>query len=128
MKSLQSFSLILSLTDLRIFFSLLVKAAALPKLNTGFNLGKAAAFTNNEKKILKSVNDRIKEKDCKDFINKILADNHVAADRNTLDKLLAKADLNTYNEDLTDIELGVSKHDLITLRDAFNVIGAPEVY
>jgi YD repeat-containing protein len=92
--------------------------------NTGFNLGRAANFTDDQKKILKSVSDRIKDKDCRDFINKVLADNHVAKDRNTLDKLLGIASANTYNENLTDTQLGVSMDGLIYLRNAFNNDGA----
>ena len=91
--------------------------------NTDFNAGKAWAFNDDQKKILSQVHDRISDQDCKDFINKILADNHVAKDRNTFDKLLRSADFNTYNEDSTD--LGVSTDGLLFLRNAFNNDGAP---
>jgi hypothetical protein len=47
------------------------------------------------------------------------------SDRNTFDKLLGKADLNTYNEDLTNTQLGISMDAMISLRDAFNNAGAP---
>ena len=93
--------------------------------NPGLSQGSGAAFTDSQKNILRQVHNRINQKDCRDFINKLLADNHVAAGRNTLDKLLSKADFNTYNADATHTQLGVSMDGLIKLRDAFNNQGAP---
>jgi hypothetical protein len=97
---------------------------ALPQ-NTGLNQGRGAAFTDRQKEILGQVHNRINKKDCRDFINALLADNKVAADRNTLDKLLSKADFNTYNPDATHTQLGVSMDALIELRDSFNNKGVP---
>lgn len=88
-------------------------------------MGRAANFTNDQKRILSQVHGRISEKDCRDFINKVLAENRVARDRNTFDKLLAKANINFYNEDLTHTQLGVSMDGMIYLWNAFNNDEAP---
>ncbi|SRR6266705_1318979 len=90
-------------------------------------MGKHADFTSDQLKILKQVRDRINDQECRDFINKILAENHVAKDRNTFDKLLANANLNSYdpNANYTNVELGVSMDALLGLRNAFNNDNAP---
>ena len=87
--------------------------------NTGFNLGKSAGFNDDQKTILGQVYNRINEKNCKDFINKTLADNRVATDRNSLEKLLARANVNAYYRDYTNTQLGVSSDEANVLRDSF---------
>ncbi|MFS8086951.1 MAG: RHS repeat domain-containing protein, partial [Acidobacteriota bacterium] len=66
---------------------------------TGFKLGANANFDYAKTVILKQVNDRIKSKDCADYLNKLLGDNHVAGERNTLDKLLNIATLGMYDSE-----------------------------
>ncbi|MGZ5435653.1 MAG: hypothetical protein ACXWID_18700 [Pyrinomonadaceae bacterium] len=88
-------------------------------------MGRAAAFNDEQKGILNQVYNRINEKHCRDFINKVLAENRVARDRNTLDKLLARANVNAYYRDYSNTQLGVSMDEMIEMRDAFKNLKDP---
>lgn len=95
---------------------------------TGFNLAPNGNFTRDQTVILKQVYDRINSDDCKNFINKILGDNRIATDRDSLGELISRATLTMYDDSYTAEQLGVSPENHILLRDAFNNLGDPTAH
>jgi hypothetical protein len=92
---------------------------------SGFKLS-GPGFSDEQMKILVESLGRIKEDDCRNFINETLAKHKVGKDVNSLDKLLNTATFGYYNvnADYTNTDLGVDIHSTIVLRDSFVNRGA----
>lgn len=64
--------------------------------------------------------DRIHQKDCVDFVNRILAEHKVPEKVNELWKLTNKAILNRWKSNLTANEIGISEDRISRIRNGFN--------